>query len=246
MNSIFRRLRPSPAMVIACLALGVALGGTSVAAIQALPRNSVGTKQLKRNAVTSVKVKNRSLLAVDFKAGQLPRGPKGDPGAPGAPGAPGQQGIQGVAGNPSTAGRVGSTLGADGSFGGASHLPVVAVTLTVPADATRVNVSGGLTVTAGAAMDYAIRFTQDTATCSVTSPAYYDHLQSSADQSSTFGNQVFAVTPGVHTYRICLATAAAASFFSPHIVAETEAAGPTGLAPGGNAPDKDHNPATPR
>ena len=73
------RLRPSPAMVVACIALTVALGGTSVAAIQALPKNSVGTKQLKKNAVVSAKVKNRSLLAVDFKAGQLPRGPKGDP-----------------------------------------------------------------------------------------------------------------------------------------------------------------------
>jgi hypothetical protein len=92
MNSILRRFRPSPAMVIACIALGVALGGTSVAAIQALPRNSVGTKQLKKNAVVSAKVKNRSLLAVDFKAGQLPAGP---PGAPGAPGAPGQQGPPG-------------------------------------------------------------------------------------------------------------------------------------------------------
>ena len=55
MNSILRRFRPSPAMVIACIALGVALGGTSVAAIQALPKNSVGTKQLKKNAVTSPK-----------------------------------------------------------------------------------------------------------------------------------------------------------------------------------------------
>ena len=95
MNSIFRRLRPSPAMVIACLALGVALGGTSVAAIQALPKNSVGTKQLKKNAVVSAKVKNRSLLAVDFKAGQLPRGPKGDPGAedPPRPVAPELEGL---------------------------------------------------------------------------------------------------------------------------------------------------------
>lgn len=95
MKGILSRLRPSPAMVIACIALGVALGGTSVAAIQALPKNSVGTKQLKKNAVISSKVKNRSLLAVDFKAGQLPQGPKGDPGAPGAPGAPGQQGPPG-------------------------------------------------------------------------------------------------------------------------------------------------------
>jgi hypothetical protein len=33
-----------------------------------------------RNAVNSAKVKNLSLLAKDFKAGQLPAGPKGDPG----------------------------------------------------------------------------------------------------------------------------------------------------------------------
>lgn len=64
--------RPSPAIVIACLALAVALSGTSYAKILALPVNSVGTPQLKPNAVTSPKVRNHSLLAVDFKPGQLP------------------------------------------------------------------------------------------------------------------------------------------------------------------------------
>jgi hypothetical protein len=95
------RLRPSPAMVVACIALGVALGGTSVAAIEALPKNSVGTKQLKKNAVISSKVKNGSLLRADFKSGQIPagpRGPAGPTGAAGAAGAPGAQGIQGPPG----------------------------------------------------------------------------------------------------------------------------------------------------
>jgi hypothetical protein len=94
MKGIIRRLRPSPAMVVACIALGFAMTGAGYAAGMLGP-NTVGTKQLKKNAVISSKVKNRSLLAVDFKAGQLPRGPKGDPGAPGAPGAPGQQGPPG-------------------------------------------------------------------------------------------------------------------------------------------------------
>ena len=89
-----RRFRPSPAMVVACIALVFATTGAGYAAGMLGP-NTVGTKQLKKNAVISSKVKNRSLLAVDFKAGQLPRGPKGDPGAPGAPGAPGQQGPPG-------------------------------------------------------------------------------------------------------------------------------------------------------
>ena len=54
------RLRPSPAMVIACIALTVALGGTSYAAIK-LPRNSVGTKQLQKNAVVATKLSARSV-----------------------------------------------------------------------------------------------------------------------------------------------------------------------------------------
>ena len=50
-----KRYRPSPALVISLIALFVALGGTSYAAIS-LPRNSVGTTQLKKNAVTTKKI----------------------------------------------------------------------------------------------------------------------------------------------------------------------------------------------
>ena len=88
--------RPSPALVIACLALGIALGGTSVAAVSQLGRNTVGTAQLKTGAVTNPKIKNaavtsakvanRSLLRADFAPGQLPAGPTG-PAGPAACGA---------------------------------------------------------------------------------------------------------------------------------------------------------------
>src|SRR5205809_4962886 len=84
---LFRRLRPSPSMVIACFALLVVLGGTGYAAVQALPRNSV----------TTVQVKDRSLLARDFKAGQLPRGAPGPQGAAGPAGPPGPAGAAGGA-----------------------------------------------------------------------------------------------------------------------------------------------------
>jgi hypothetical protein len=57
-------------MVVACIALSIALGGVSYAAT-ALPANSVGTVQLKNNAVKSTKVDNRSLKAIDIGAGQL-------------------------------------------------------------------------------------------------------------------------------------------------------------------------------
>jgi len=91
MKGIIRRLRPSPAMVVACIALVFAMTGAGYAAGMLGP-NTVGTKQLKKNAVISSKVKNRSLLAVDFKAGQLPAGPQGPQGSQGP------QGVQGPAG----------------------------------------------------------------------------------------------------------------------------------------------------
>ena len=99
--------RPSPAMVVACLALLVALGGTGMAATQ-LARNSVGTPQLKdravsnskirNNAVNSAKVAARSLLRSDFAPGQLPAGPVGPQGPAGPAGAAGPAGPAGVIG----------------------------------------------------------------------------------------------------------------------------------------------------
>jgi len=71
-----RRLAPSPAIVVACLALAVGLAGTGYA-VTRLPRNSV----------TTVQVKDFSLLARDFKKGQLPAGPQGPQGPAGPAGA---------------------------------------------------------------------------------------------------------------------------------------------------------------
>jgi hypothetical protein len=85
---------PSPAMIVACVALAVALGGVSYAATVVLPRASVGALQLKANSVNSSKVANGSLLKLDFKAGQLPAGPQGPTGPPGAAGAAGPAGGQ--------------------------------------------------------------------------------------------------------------------------------------------------------
>lgn len=83
-NSKWRFRVPSPALTVACLALAVALSGVGYAAVT-LPRNSVGTAQLKKGAVNSVKVKDRSLQGVDFAVGQLPAGPQGQQGPPGPP-----------------------------------------------------------------------------------------------------------------------------------------------------------------
>ena len=63
-----RRFAPSPAMVVALIALFVALGGTSYAALT-LPKNSVGTKQLKDGAVTAAKISSSAGGAVKVVGG---------------------------------------------------------------------------------------------------------------------------------------------------------------------------------
>lgn len=101
---------------IALLALFVALGGTSYAAVN-LPKNSVGSEQIKRGAVGSPEVENGSLLARDFKAGQIPQGetgPQGATGAQGPQGEQGEQGIQGIQGEPGTGGGGGAPTGPAG------------------------------------------------------------------------------------------------------------------------------------
>ncbi len=60
---------------IALIALFFALAGTTFAAANALPRNSVGTKQLKKNAVTSVKIKNNQVTGADVKESSLGKVP---------------------------------------------------------------------------------------------------------------------------------------------------------------------------
>ncbi|HEV2857836.1 MAG TPA: hypothetical protein VGW80_05460 [Solirubrobacterales bacterium] len=76
---------PSPAMIVALIALVAALSGTAYAA---LGKNSVGTRQLKakavtagkiaNNAVTSAKVAKNSLTGADINVGALGTVPNAD------------------------------------------------------------------------------------------------------------------------------------------------------------------------
>lgn len=124
-------------MLVAVSALFVSLGGGAYAATQ-LPAHSVGSAQLRNGAVTagklangavsSEKVQRHSLLASDFKSGQLPTalGPQGVPGPTGATGPTGQQGSAGATGAPgapgngydftTASGTSGPTLTAAGSY----------------------------------------------------------------------------------------------------------------------------------
>jgi len=84
-------------MVVAFIALMLALAGGAYAQLR-IPRNSVGTKQLRANSVTSPKVKAGSLHLSDFRAGQLPQGPAGPAGPAGAQGPAGPTGATGERG----------------------------------------------------------------------------------------------------------------------------------------------------
>jgi hypothetical protein len=78
------RSRLTFANVTSLLALFVALGGTSYAALHVgskqIVNNSVRSKDIRNNDLRSADVRNGSLLPADFKPGALPAGPRGLPG----------------------------------------------------------------------------------------------------------------------------------------------------------------------
>jgi hypothetical protein len=94
MSAVLKRLS-SPAMIVACIALVVALGGVSYAA-GVLPANSVGAKQLRKRAVSLQKITPAARSALRGQKGD--KGDRGDPGPAGIAGAAGPKGDTGPPG----------------------------------------------------------------------------------------------------------------------------------------------------
>src|SRR4051812_30552074 len=91
------RERLTYANVMATIAVFIALGGGSYAAIK-LPRNSIGAAEIRTGAVRSSEIKDHSITTGDLAEstraalhGQ--QGPRGLPGAAGTNGAPGPAGV---------------------------------------------------------------------------------------------------------------------------------------------------------
>jgi hypothetical protein len=154
--------------LIAYLALFVALGGTSYAAV-ALPKNSVGSAQIKKNAVTTTKVKNGTLLKKDFKAGQLAAGAKG---ATGATGQQGPQGLKGDNGSPGTPGTPGDTGPRGPSDGYASANNAGAFPIGSGAEDTLNLPAGKYIVTATADIENGTTGAAGSVTCSLKSGGF--------------------------------------------------------------------------
>lgn len=64
------RVRLTYANIVSTMALFLALGGVSYAAVK-LPANSVGEKQIKKNAVTGKKIKKNAITGDKIKAGTI-------------------------------------------------------------------------------------------------------------------------------------------------------------------------------
>ncbi len=100
------RLRPTPAFVLAFIALCLTLGGSAFAA-----KSLISGSEIKNSSLTSADIKDGSLLAKDFKKGQLPAGPKGDAGVSGPAGSPGKDGKDGTTPALSDRGTIASDVG---------------------------------------------------------------------------------------------------------------------------------------
>ncbi|HEX2095854.1 MAG TPA: hypothetical protein VHF50_00610 [Solirubrobacterales bacterium] len=132
----------SYANVMATIAVFVALGGASYAAIQ-LPKGSVGTRELKQGAVTSSKLRDGAVKLRDLSRsarGGLGgnAGPGGAVGAVGPTGPAGQRGATGPASPPGATGPTGQagTTGPTGPAGATGSVgttgPVGATGVTGP------------------------------------------------------------------------------------------------------------------
>jgi hypothetical protein len=106
--------RPTPATIISLIALFVALGGTSYAAITLVPRNSVGSRQVINGSLQKVDLSRKTVAAL--KGARGPAGPQGAAGSQGAAGPAGATGPAGAGGATGPSGPAG-TAGTARAYG---------------------------------------------------------------------------------------------------------------------------------
>ena len=187
---------------VGLLALLVALGGTSYAAVQ-LPKNSVGTAQIKPKAVSEPKLTKAVRKKLDAP------GPRGPAGAVGPQGPAGPPGPEGPAGAPGPQGPTSAGVGGINTTVSPSSTQDVGSSTTVTLAATGkvvVLATGTFGVTCGvAACTRTLSVTVD----GVTVPGAFGEVGAGASQTAskllTFTGVLTGVAAGEHTVVIRVA-----------------------------------------
>ncbi len=162
---------PSPSLIVSTVALVFALGGTGYA-LTALPKDSVGTTQIKNSAVTKAKIKNSAVTGAKIKNSAVTGAKIKNSAVTGAKiknsavtGAKIKNGtIESVdlASGVSVSGAVGAT-GAAGATGAVGAVGATGATgATGPTASAMARTSSNTTLTAGAAAVEVIRLTTGT------------------------------------------------------------------------------------
>jgi hypothetical protein len=235
---------------IAMLALFIALSGTTFAASMALPANSVGTKQLKKNAVTSVKIKNNQVTGADVNEsslGKVPSAANADhaTAADNATNATNAS-VAASASNAAALNGEGPSVyldrGAQGTNQGAVTVAsltatetVAPISITVPSGVNFVQVDAQTTLAgAAAASNWIIWFQEDSLCTDFSGPGIdnrpYGRLEATNDQGTLYQHLIVGVSPGVHTFRLCVLSDAAAGAYDNVLIVHTIPRGSTGGA----------------
>ncbi|MEX2465172.1 MAG: hypothetical protein WD428_04760 [Gaiellaceae bacterium] len=192
--SKLRPRKPSPALVISCIALFVALTGSSYAVI-VLPKGSVGTKQLRNNAVKSTKIANNQVTGADVNEATLGE-------VPSAASAGLLDGIDSTGFLQNGAAVKQSTTLVDTSIEASSIQTVVQVTITAPA-AGFIHLSARASLNNPTANNWVDAYLREGATEKGYTAWDAGDVDSNYDQMQSI-DSVFAVAAGAHTYNLAL------------------------------------------
>ncbi|MBS1679148.1 MAG: hypothetical protein JST08_17365 [Actinobacteria bacterium] len=239
--------------VIATLALFLVLAGGSAFAASRLAKNSVGSKQLKANSVTSAKIKNGAVTGAKINLGTLGTVPS----ATNAAHATGADSAANAthatsAGTATEAtklnglesatylGRVAQAL----EFTPTASIPNSVATNLTPGGQLSITVPNGVQkVMAETAVSFAepsaavstvLWIAESPETCAASTGLGFENrafgsLSSTSPRDQVTQNVVFPVSPGVHSYLICVYGAGGtSSAFLRELTLQTVAGGPTG------------------
>jgi len=220
---------------VAYLALFFALGGTSIAAVNALPKNSVGSAQIINGSIQKVDLAKRTVSSLRGLRGTAgPQGPAGPAGATGPPGAasPNADTLNGYAANGLTRIAQGTGIPFEDHEIGTADESVGSVTIQAPG-------KGFVRLSAAAT------FFQDRDGCpcgvvaelkddsnGALSPYLVGEIQALGEDAALSPTWVFPVSgAGSRTYELLVPSSAAASIgvFNTTISAEFSPFGGNGL-----------------